>query len=145
MDLHGNRQSVEINDRGAAFFPGIPGDLYDQEVSVSVDAAGFENVDPTPKKLHGDELYLEVRKKPGRLHGIVTDNKNRPIASATIDVEGVASATTLSDGRFKLEIPAENVRPNMDMRVSAPGYVSQSHTVTAGGDEIEIALEKEHR
>jgi hypothetical protein len=139
MDLHGNRRSEGINDKGAAYFPGIPGDLRGQEVPVSVVAPGFERADREPRKLAGESIYLPVRRRASRLFGIVQAPDGAPVEDAAIDVEGLSTKTDAA-GRFDLLIAGDGMKPEMDLKIDATGFVPESHTVVPGGSEIRIRL-----
>ncbi len=141
MDLHGNRREEAIDEKGAAHFSGIPSDLRGQDVSISLEAEGFERTGPDSRKLAGDSLYLPVRKSAGRLYGVVLDGRAEPVVGAAIDVGGLTKQTDLS-GRFDLAIPADQLKTEMALDVRASGFEPQTHSVVPGANEIRIRMER---
>jgi hypothetical protein len=141
MDLRGNRRSEMIDDKGVAHFPGIPEELREQEVAISVEADGFEIAERGPRKLAGESLYLPVHRTPGRLHGMVTNEQGEPIASAELDLDGQVAQTD-AKGRFNVPVPGDQVKPEMTLRIHSAGFQRQTLTVVPGANEIQVRLER---
>lgn len=141
MDLNGNRREEKIDDKGAAHFPGIPGDLHEREVPISIEAKGFERADSSAHKLDGESLYLAVQKSAAGISGKITDDRGEPVAEAEIDVGGLLAKTN-GAGRFNLDIPGNRTRDEAVLHVQAKGFEPQSYSVVAGADEIQIRLER---
>src|SRR4051794_16463529 len=73
------------------------------------------------------------------VHGRVTDPSGQPVAGAQVTVLELERATrTARDGTFALGgLPAGEYT----LRITAPGYTSQTRRVTAqGGESLDVAL-----
>ncbi|WP_090388644.1 SusC/RagA family TonB-linked outer membrane protein [Niabella drilacis] len=69
------------------------------------------------------------------IQGKVTDDKNQPVAGATIEIKGSQTATlSKDDGSFILNVPA-NAKT---LQVSFVGYATQDVAIT--GDDLSISL-----
>jgi hypothetical protein len=143
LDLGGDRRSEPIRDKGQAFFAEIPANFSGQMVSVSLDAAGYELVDPSPRRLDGSSLYLAVRRKPVRLTGRIQDKDGKPVIGANITVAGIP-ATSNPSGRFELTIPGDRLQPDLSLQVIANGYDPWHGTIVPGGAEMTVSLTRHH-
>lgn len=140
LDLGGDRRSAKIGDKGQAFFPEIPANFRGRKVNASLDAEGFELLDPFRERhLDSASLYLAVRKKPGRLTGEVQDGAGNPVLGATISVAGL-SATTDPFGHFALAIPSNRLGAELYLQVVANGYASWHGAVVPDGNEVTVVL-----
>ncbi|WP_300599378.1 SusC/RagA family TonB-linked outer membrane protein [Niabella sp.] len=67
--------------------------------------------------------------------GLVTDDKNQPVAGATIEVKGMQTATiSREDGTFSLNVPA-NAKT---LQVSYVGYTRQEVAITGGTIQVSL-------
>jgi hypothetical protein len=80
-----------------------------------------------------------VQKKSGHLSGRVQADNSNPIPGATIHVAGL-STTTDSTGHFKVEIPGDQLQPEMDLDASSSGYLSSHLKVVPNGNPVVIPL-----
>jgi hypothetical protein len=143
LDLGADRRSAKILDRGQAFFSEIPANFRRQEVIVSLDADGYELVDPLSKRrLDSASLYLAVRRKPGLLTGWVkegADGSGNPVAGASVIVAGL-STTTNPSGHFDLPIPSDRMQDQLTLQVVATEYDPWSASVVPDGNEVTVLL-----
>lgn len=140
LDLGGDRRRQPIGAEGQAYFPAIPPTFRGQEVPIGVESDTFEPSDPKQKcRLDGSSIYLSVQKKSGHLSGRVQADNSNPIPGATIHVAGL-STTTDSTGHFKVEIPGDQLRPEMDLDASSSGYLSSHLKVVPNGNPVVIPL-----
>ena len=85
-----------------------------------LDADGFELVDPQQKvHLAGSSVYVEVRKKPGRIKGYVQDDEGKPLAGVSIALAGMATSSSES-GYFELDVPGDRLQPSLISRLRCP-------------------------
>ena len=127
-----------IGEKGTASFAGVPAEFRGQDVAVTLEAEGFERAETGKVKLAGESLYLPVRRRAGRLYGVVEDGGGHPVAGAMVDAGGTQTMTS-QDGRFELAVAAQQVV----LRVLAKGFVTYRENVTPGGNEMTIPLTAE--
>jgi hypothetical protein len=140
IDLGGDRRSEDIGDKGQAFFPGVPANFRGQEVSVSLDATGYETVKPGEKlKIDGSSVYLPIRPKTGRISGRVQDGNGTPLAGVAIDLEGL-SAKSDNAGRFEVTIPGMRMKGEFSLQATASGYAASRTMVVPGGNDVVVVL-----
>lgn len=139
MDLGGQRRPESIDNKGAAYFPGIRADFRGREVPITLQCEGFELADSGLRKLTGDSLYLPVRRRDVRFYGMVSDERGEPIVGATMRV-GETSQNTDDNGRFDIRLPGNTVSPEMTLDARALGFEPQTLGVTPGANEIRIRL-----
>jgi len=137
-----DRRKEMIGDKGQAEFKGVPPRFRGQKVLAWVEADGFESVNPE-KKIHldGKSPYLVVRHKVGRIVGLIKDETGKPIANATVRLEGVTTNTNESGG-FEMSIPGKIGHSEFSLQVSAPGYQTWPGTVVPGSNDIMITLHR---
>lgn len=87
------------------------------------------------------DVILEVQKVG--LRGIVVDSNDRPIAGATVAIEGLGSESVLSgvDGSFEIEDTHSDVGRPIRLRVSMDGYRIRTQSHPAGRRPVKLALE----
>jgi hypothetical protein len=140
LDLGGDRRTEAIGEKGQAYFPAIPAIFRNQEVPIGVQSDGFILSDPKKKyRLDGRSIYLSVQRKAGHLSGRVEDDKDNAISGAIIHVVGL-SATTDSEGHFKVEIPGDQLKSELDLEVIASGYSSSHLKVVPNGNDAVVRL-----
>ncbi len=140
LDLGGDRRTEAIGEKGQAYFPAIPATFRDQEVPIGVESDAFELSDPKQIcRLNGSSIYLPVQRKAGHLSGWVKDEKANATPGAIIHVAGL-SATTDSEGHFKVEIPGDQLQPELDLDAVASGYSSSHLKVVPNGNDVVIPL-----
>jgi hypothetical protein len=141
-DFGPDRRREPIEDKGQAYFPSIPSNFRGQEVPISLDAEAFEVATPSQKyRLDGSDLYLLVRRKPGRVSGWVRDNKSQQVIGAVVTI-GTNIVSSGASGHFDLSIPGEQLKPELSMQVTAPGYKLLNEFVVPNANEITITLER---
>jgi hypothetical protein len=141
LDLGTDRRREKIGDKGQAVFSEIPASFRGQTVNVALEAEGYELVDPRPRRLDGNELYLSVRKSSARFIGRVQDEDGNPVAGATIEVAGL-STETQSTGRFEFVVPGDHLQPDLILHAQAKGYVPWSGHIEPGGGEMTVPLQR---
>ena len=67
------------------------------------------------------ESYLAVRRKSGRISGLVQDSDGNPVAGAVVGVAGF-SKTTDASGHFEFTIPGNRLKEELDLQAVAAGY-----------------------
>jgi len=140
MTLGADRRAEKIGDKGQADFKGIPSRFRGQEVSIWVEADGFEMAEPAAKySLQEDQLYLAVRKKSGHVVGQVQDENGRPIAGAAVSAAGLSTRTD-SNGRFELAIPGDKLAKELSLQVVAPDYEPWRSLVVPNANEATVIL-----
>ena len=89
IDTAGLRRQALIGNDGEAFFPEVPANFRGQKVPVALDADGYQPVDLHQEAhLTGASVYVEVRKKPGRIRGYVAEqnpDSYRPYLANTLN------------------------------------------------------------
>jgi len=127
---------ARIRERGDAAFPALSTEYRGQELPIRLQAVGFSLADPKAGyKLEGAPIFLPVTRDISALaiKGRVTDGDLRPIAGATVRLDGVEVLTD-KDGSFALvsreECPSA-VRKTIS--ISKEGY---------GGPQEEFVLVK---
>jgi hypothetical protein len=142
VDLGGDRRKVSIGDQGQAYFPAIPANFRGQEVLARVSADQFEAADANRKyKLSAQAIYLAVRRKAGRISGLVESEDPKCLAGAQIQVAGLTAAMNPNSGRFELSIPGDRLQNELVLDVSAPGCVPQHLQVVPDSNDINITLQ----
>ena len=136
------RRTAIIDGNGQAIFTEIPANFRGQEVTVGLDADGYESVNPNQKvNLNGQPIYLEIRRKAGRIAGYVEDEGGRPISRARIFL-GPIGMLTDDSGRFAFDIPGDQLQPSMILRVLASGYAPWSDSVVPNSNDVTVTLQK---
>ena len=142
IDTGGLRRAAAIDANGQSIFTEIPANFRGQEVTVGLDADGYEPVNTNEKaKLNGQPIYLEIRRKAGRIAGHVEDSAGKALDGVTITVAGI-TASTKPDGSFEVTIPGDRVEPALILRAVAAGYTAWADTVVPNSNDISITLHK---
>jgi hypothetical protein len=142
MDTGGLRRKAAIDKDGAAFFPEIPANFRGQEVSVSLDAAGYELADSNQTaRLDSSSFYLLAKRKPGVITGYVHEKSGRPLNGVSIAVVGLTT-TTDATGYFNLTIPGDKLEPEMTLQATYKGYVPITETVVSNSNEMSISMHR---
>ena len=72
-----------------------------------------------------------------QLNGVVTDESNKPLASATVTVKGSATSTsTNADGKFSFLVPSGNIV----LQVSSIGFELSEISVSGNDNNISVSL-----
>jgi hypothetical protein len=144
IDTGGLPRKAAIGNDGEAVFTEIPANFRGQEVNVSVDADGYELADSNQKvRLNASSVYVQVKRKAGRLTGRVRDDLSRPLGGVNVTVAGLAT-TTDATGYFQLVIPGEQRQPEMTLQAAAPGYNSATERVVPNSNEMAITLHRQN-
>jgi hypothetical protein len=142
MDLGLDRRSEPIGEKGQAFFPAIPANFRGQDVHITVESADFETINSSQElRLDGANLYLAVRKRSGRISGLVQDSDGSPVAGAVVGVAGL-SKTTDALGRFEFTIPGNLLSDELGLQAVATGYSPTRLKVVPGSNEIVVVLRR---
>lgn len=141
MDLDGDRRHVAIGDQGQAYFPAIPANFRAQSVPLWVVSDQFESTEPDrERKLDGRRIYLPVHRKAGRVKGLVESDTPGCLAAAQVHVAGLTALVDPASGQFDLTIPGDRLQDDLILEASAPGCVSESHSVIPDSNAIVIRL-----
>ena len=90
-------------------------------------------------KLANDSVYVKVRKRAIRLHGVVLDEDAEPIASGTVDLEG--RSEPIQNGRFDFLVPGDLVKnETVTVDIRSAGHVSQTHQLVPHSQEFRTKL-----
>jgi hypothetical protein len=142
LDIGGERKKRPIGNDGEAVFSEIPANFRGKEIPIALDADGYELVDTHQKaRLMESSVYVEVRKKPGRISGYVHDDEGMRLAAVSIVVAGL-STSTHQDGSFELAIPGEKLQPSLTLTAVASGFEPWSDTVVPNSNEVTINLHR---
>jgi hypothetical protein len=142
IDTGGLRRTAAIDGNGQAIFTEIPANFRGQEAGLGLDADGYELVNPNQKvQLNGQPVYLEIRKRAGRIAGHVEDSAGTALGGVSITVAGITTSTK-PDGSFEITIPGDRLQPNLTLWAVAVGYAAWSDTVVPNSNEISITLHK---
>jgi hypothetical protein len=140
LDIGGERKKRPIGNDGEVVFSEIPANFRSQEVSVTLDADGYELVDAHQKaRLKENSVYVEVRKKPGRVRGYVHDGEGKPLAAVSIVIAGLTTSTN-ENGYFDLLIPGDQLQPSLTLKAVASGFEPWSDTVVPNSNDVTITL-----
>lgn len=143
VDLAGDRRKVAIGDQGQALFPAIPANFRGQEVLAWVVSEKFEPAETNKKyKLDGQPVYLAVRRKQGRLFGLIQSEEPRCLAGAKAEVAGTPVPVNPDSGRFDVSIPGDRVQDELTLDVSGPGCLTQHLQVVPNSNEIRVTLQR---
>jgi hypothetical protein len=143
IDLGGDRQKAAIGDKGQAFFPAIPANFRGQEVLVSVSSDKFESVEANKKyKLDRQAIYLSVRRKAGRLYGLVDSEDPKCLVGVQLQVAGLAVPVNSDSGRFDVSIPGDRLQDELVLDATGPGCTPQHINVVLNSNELRITLHR---
>ena len=143
IDTGGLRRKASIGNDGETFFPEIPANFRNQKVLVTLDADGFELVDPHQKvHLNGSNVYVEVRKKPGRITGYVQDDEGIPLPGVALALAGL---TQLSDksGYFEFVVPGDKMQSDLTLKAMSPGFAPWSDSVVPNSNDVTISMHRQ--
>jgi hypothetical protein len=142
LDLGPDRRSEAIGEEGQAYFPSIPANFRGQKVLIGLESDAFELSNPKEKhKLDRPNLYLSVRKKPGRISGRVQDENGNPLSGANVSVASL-SAITDSAGHFEFVLLGEQLKPELELGVVKAGYLAKHFRVVANANEVIVQLRR---
>ena len=143
MDLGGDRRPSEIRHNGEAYFPGIPFNFRGQTVNLSVASDKFESVDSQEqKKLDGSSIYLEVKRKSGRVYGNVENQDGGCPTGKTIRLAGQTIPVDATGGNFDITVPGDLMDADLILEAAAPGCALWSFHVVPDSTRIDIVLQK---
>ena len=143
IDFGPDRRVEAIGEKGQSHFPSVPAEFQGKEVSVSLQAEGFERTDTGQLKLTGESLYLAVRKRAQVLRGKVMDTSGAPITDALITIETLTkgiSTRSETSGRFSVDVPGDQVHEDMPTFIRATGFMEHSEPATPGGNPLIVRL-----
>jgi hypothetical protein len=140
LDLGPDRRSEAIGEEGQAYFPSLPANFHGQEISIGLEADGFELSDPGQKhRLDGNSIYLAVQRKAGHLSGRVQDEHGNPVSGVSIHLAGLAT-TSDSQGHFELAIPGDRLRSELELEAAATGYAARRYKVVPNANDLVVQL-----
>jgi len=140
LDLGANRRTESVGDKGEIRFVGIPANMRDRKVPMTLEADKFELSEPNLlAPLDEGTFYASVRPRQLRLSGTVVDAFERPVAQARVRL-AAASSSTDQDGRFELSLPADLAESERTVTIVAAGYETWSAQATPGGNPLRARL-----
>lgn len=133
-------RSEPIGADGQAFFPAIPPSFRNQGVPVWVESDEFESGGDT-KKLTVPSIDLTVRRKGGKVSGRIEEDKDTfiPIPGAEIRIAGLTLKAG-PGGEFEVTIPGDHMQSQLDIEVSASGFLPVHTTVIPNSNSAVIKL-----
>lgn len=143
LDLGTDRRRETIGDKGEVRFVGIPNDQRGRTVPVSLEAEGYELVDPKAEvKLSTETAYLAVRPASLQLSGRVQDEKGRAVPGAKLRLS-TYTTQSMEDGWFSFKVPSDLPMTERTLYVTAPGFESSHLQATPGSNPLTVVLQKE--
>jgi hypothetical protein len=136
-----------IDEHGGVDFKGIPANLRNQEVTVELDAPGWQFINgkvSTPCKLEGNNAVLTIERDNSLccISGTVLDDRGNGIPGVRITVKSISTVTDES-GWFSLTIPKEKQAETQRLTIQKEGYVTRTSNASPGTKaEAGIVLEK---
>ncbi|WP_176753898.1 carboxypeptidase-like regulatory domain-containing protein [Nitrosomonas mobilis] len=144
LDLGADRRRETIGDKGEVRFVGIPNDQRGRTVPVSLEAEGYELVDPKAGvRLSAETAYLAVRPASLQLSGRVQDEKGRAVPGAKLRLS-TYTARSMEDGWFSFKVPSNLPISERTLYVTAPGFEPSHLQITPGANQLTVVLEKEY-
>lgn len=138
LDLGADRRSESIGNKGEARFVGIPADMQDRKVTLTLESNDYELADPTAAiDLSQEAIYVAARAKRLHLPGEVSDAQGRPLSQARISIAGFSAHSDV-DGRFNLLLPADLT--DRSIIITAPGFEPWRGQATPGGNGMRVRL-----
>lgn len=140
LDLGADRRTERIGDKGEVRFIGIPNDIRDRRVAVTLDAEKYELVEPNLEvKLNQEVFYVTVRPKSVLLIGTVLNAAGRPLKGARVAMAG-KTAISDADGRFELRLAADLPDDERTVMITAVGYEPWRAQAVPGGNPLQARL-----
>jgi len=137
LGLESRRQA--IGEEGQAYFPAIPANFRGQEAPVWIESAEFEEIDAPERRLTPPSVDVSVRRKSGRVSGRIQDKTGIAISGAEVRIAGLSVETDRA-GRFEIAIPGDQMQPELDLDVVAPGFVPARYSVIPNSNEAVLTL-----
>jgi hypothetical protein len=136
-------RSEPIGADGQAFFRAIPISFRKQYVPVWVESDDFEVVDHVQQQLAGPSIDVTVRRKSGRVSGRIEEDRSAfvPIPGAEVHVAGITTKSG-GAGEFDIVIPGNRLQPQLDLDVSASGYLPLHTTIIPNSNAAVIKLRR---
>lgn len=136
----GHRRPGKIDDKGQAYFTGLPANFRGQKVVVSLTGAGFEPVEEMI--VLSEEVYLAVRPKPCAISGTVQDENGNPVPHAEVHI-GTITTTTDNMGHFSLLLTGDlSVKAELPASINASGFKIWNGAVVPQGNTPTIMLRR---
>lgn len=143
VDTGGLRRTAPIGDHGEAIFTEIPANFRGQEVTIALDADGYELADPNKRiLLNSSNVYVQVRRKPGRITGHVQDDWGNPIVGVGITAAGLSTSSDAA-GDFEFAIPGDKLQASLTLRAAASGFEPWADTVVPNSNDVTITLHRQ--
>ena len=138
LDLGADRRSESIGDKGEARFVGIPADMRDHKITLTLESNDYELADPTTAiELSQEAVYVAAQAKRLHLPGEVSDAQGRPLSQARISIAGFSAHSDV-DGRFDLLLPSDLA--DRSIIITAPGFEPWRGQATPGGNMLRVRL-----
>jgi hypothetical protein len=142
MALGSDRRSEKIGDKGQADFKHIPQRFRGSEVSLSVEADGFEVLNPNAKhSLASGVVSITVRRPAAQLKVRVQDPDGKPVNGATIRYRDLKGETN-AEGRTTVELPPDTSPQSAEGEIIATGFEPWRGQLLPNGVEAGIILRR---
>jgi carboxypeptidase family protein len=142
MKLGSDVRRQQVAQNGEVFFTGVPQTFRGQEVPIWFESKIFETDNPDQKyPLKASTVSIAVHRKPGRVSGRVEDENGQTVQGAIVQI-GALSEKTDSSGQFTIGIPADQLKPDADLSISAQGYKTQIIKITPNANSAVVQLNR---
>ncbi len=162
QNINASNSAIRILDKdrkgfttGSVEFSEIPIQYRNKKVKVEFfpgpDCEGWDLVDDSILLKEESSQFLEIRVKMKgleQIYGIVTDEKNKPLDSAKIEIIGTKPllSTYSYKGKYQIDIPIEQQEYYQEITVSKPNFKDTSKYINLENNKnpINFVLRKYH-
>lgn len=141
VNLGAEKRGIALNGNGEARINDIPASLLNKKALVSLDASGYELIEPKPLiTLSNEAVYLAVRMRMLPLSGQVKDTLGNVVTGAMVRV-GEYSVQTDENGWFMLNVPRNLPEKDQQMSVAIAGYQAYQIPITLDEHPLSLILQ----
>ncbi len=151
IPLRNRSLNAAIGENGRTNFADIPASLKGTNITIGLDAEGWEIVDGKNTFIFtGDPIHLVVKRDNslGIIKGIIkTQNGQNFIEGATVLINSDTSIQTNKQGIFKIILPTEmqvkNLSTPYHLTFSKTGFITKTKQYFPNTSDMDIRLEKQ--
>lgn len=141
LQLGGDPRNVQVSERGAAYFTGIPANFRGDDVAVSLlDAPGYQ-ANQSTLRLEDGSVNLAVIALPLEFSGYVINDTGQPVEGARIGMAGQSTETD-SGGYFRITVQGSSFDAAQSIQITAQGFAPWLGEITAGAGDLKAKLER---
>lgn len=141
VSLGSEKRGIALNEKGEARISDIPPSLQNKKVAVSLDASGYELIEPKPLiTLSTEAVYLAVRLRMLPLSGQVKDTLGNIVTGAQVRV-GEYTTQTDENGWYMLNVPRNLPEKDQQMSVDSAGYKAYQIPITLNDQPLALILQ----